>query len=330
MATAALAAVVAPAVSATSTDSYKAPVETALTPKVKQLNLNVATKNAQYGLAWEADEKAGEAVVTQEKIVNEAERQLTELKKVLEVAELELANLTKNYYDALGYFTRNEKPAEFDFATEAAVTAHYNPLITAAQNAVADAKANIAIQENTVKTVKTTLAKLQADKVATKKAADAAKAELDKAIEEARAAGIAVPVETTEVTRLYKAASSSHYFTTNPSRIAGLEVNGFKKEGVAFKAPVTGVPVYAIVNPATGYNHFTANAEEIAGLVAQGWTKSEVVFYTFAEESDAAVSVNRLYNPNSGRHHFTSNAEEIAGLVAKGWNNEGHAYFVAK
>lgn len=341
MATAALAAVVAPAVSATTAGTSKpyAETKTLKDPNVEQYNLKVSSKNVLYGKAWDKDVKAGLDLVEAENIYNSAVIAVDELERELKEEQTKLNEIKKMYEDDLGYVGTGVVPATFKprhegnynipypapLNTIAGIDAHYQAAIAHQETVIAGVQGRLAAAKATLAGATTNLNNAKAAKSKTEAAVAAAKAELDKAIEEARAAGVFV-TPTVEVTRLYNAATGAHYFTTVASRVAGLEGTGFKAEGVAFKAPVTGTPVYAVVNPSTGYSHFTANADEINSLVALGWVKGEIVFHT-AEEG---VSVKRLYNPNTSRHFFTSNEEEIKGLVARGWKLEGHAYFVAE
>lgn len=321
MATAALAAVVAPVASA---ESYKEPVETAIAAKVEQYSLEVSTLNAKYGNAWDADVKAGQDVLGREYTLAATKQDLELAKAELETAKVELKNLEDEYNKYLGLFGQGVVPAEFP-GGRAALEAHYKPLFAAAKAKVTAAEKTVATRTSAVEQAQADLDNAIAKKVETKKAADAAKAALDAAIEAAKARNAKAPIATVEVTRLYNPRLGYHFFTTSASRAAALNANGWNVEGTAFKAPKDGAAVYAIVSP-KGYTHFSANAEEIKGLEAIGWKKTEAVFNSGSE----GVSVSRLYNPNTGLHFFSSNAEEIAGLVAKGWNNEGHAFFVAE
>lgn len=88
-----------------------------------------------------------------------------------------------------------------------------------------------------------------------------------------------VKAETTSVIRLYNPTTDFHWFTTDSGRASTMRANGWNLEGVAFNAPVTGVPVFAVSNPNTGLHFFTSNSEEAAGLVAKGWNLEGHAYY---------------------------------------------------
>lgn len=326
MATAALAAVVAP-IATVSANSYKEPVETSKTANVEQYSLEVSTLNVKYGQAWKADQEQGSDLLAKETTLSAAKLDLDTANKALAVAESELASVKTQYNDFLGLTGQGVVPAEFAHigSTVAAVDAYFKADIQKFEAKVKSAKLDVEAKTTVLTQAQAAFDASLAKKVETKKAADAAKAALDAAIAAANARNVKAPIATVEVTRLYNPRLGYHFFTTSASRAAALNANGWNVEGTAFKAPKDGAAVYAIVSP-KGYTHFSANAEEIKGLEAIGWKKTEAVFNSGSE----GVSVSRLYNPNTGLHFFSSNAEEIAGLVAKGWNNEGHAFFVAE
>ena len=78
--------------------------------------------------------------------------------------------------------------------------------------------------------------------------------------------------------------------------------------------------LYRLYNKWTHEHLFTTDKDEYDTLVAAGWT---------GEESAGMVAVNqgkgvyRLYNPNTGEHHYTTDENELAACVKAGWVNEG-------
>ena len=78
--------------------------------------------------------------------------------------------------------------------------------------------------------------------------------------------------------------------------------------------------LYRLYNKWTHEHLFTTDKDEYDTLVAAGWT---------GEENAGMVAVNqgkgvyRLYNPNTGEHHYTTDENELAACVKAGWVNEG-------
>lgn len=136
------------------------------------------------------------------------------------------------------------------------------------------------------------------------------------------------PPETEEVTiyRLYNMVSGEYLYTPFQAEVSYLTALGdWRSEGVAWEAPVTGVPVYRLYNPNLGTHLYTTDTNEVSVLQTQGWVLDNDGMPVFYSGGD--VPVYRLYNPNSFRHLLTIDLNEYNILSENGWNPEGIAFY---
>ncbi|MFV0528118.1 MAG: hypothetical protein ACK5MN_05245 [Lachnospiraceae bacterium] len=122
---------------------------------------------------------------------------------------------------------------------------------------------------------------------------------------------------------------SKHFFTATVSERDNLVSAGWKYEGIAWKAPRQGNPVYRLYEPASGAHLYTRDASERSNLLKLGWKNEGTAWY-----SDPAQKrpIYRLYNKNAtaaAAHHYTVNATERDNLVKAGWKYEGIAFYGA-
>ena len=129
--------------------------------------------------------------------------------------------------------------------------------------------------------------------------------------------------------RLYNPYTSEHFYTSNTYEKDYLVEVGWSYEGIAWYAPVTGVPVYRLYNPYVSDHHYTLSAFERDHLVSVGWSDEGIGWYSDPEK---AVIVYRLYNPYTvtGMHHYTTNYNEVKYLSALGWHDEGIGWYGAE
>lgn len=136
------------------------------------------------------------------------------------------------------------------------------------------------------------------------------------------------PGDTTPMYRLYNPNSGEHFYTGSTEERDDLVEAGWKYEGVAWNAPISGGdPVYRVFNPNSGDHHYTADLVEVETLTDLGW-QYEGIAWNSAECEDA-VPQYRLWNPNAdlGSHHYTSSTEERDYLVSLGWVPEGIGWY---
>ena len=127
--------------------------------------------------------------------------------------------------------------------------------------------------------------------------------------------------ETLKMYRLYNPNSGEHFYTGFTSEKNHLVEVGWKDEGIAWHAPLTGNPVYRLYNPNSGDHHYTMSYVESQNLIQKGWKDEEIGWYSDVNET---IPLYRLYNPNAkvGTHHYTTNINERANLIKVGWQDE--------
>jgi hypothetical protein len=141
---------------------------------------------------------------------------------------------------------------------------------------------------------------------------------------------VAVPAPAVQpVLRVYNSITRVHLWTANRTEYDLLTAPGspWRAEGVAWFAPVTGVPVNRLFNPRTNRHLYTSNAAEISALIQEGWLNEGTAFFS---SPAGGVAVTRLFHPGMNTHLLSRDPSEIAGLVASGWNNEGTAFYAAR
>lgn len=127
--------------------------------------------------------------------------------------------------------------------------------------------------------------------------------------------------DTMQMYRLYNPNSGEHFYTGYTSEKNHLVEVGWKDEGIAWYAPLTGNPVYRLYNPNSGDHHYTMSYQESQNLIQKGWKDEEIGWYSDVDET---IPLYRLYNPNAkvGTHHYTTNINERANLIKVGWQDE--------
>jgi hypothetical protein len=130
------------------------------------------------------------------------------------------------------------------------------------------------------------------------------------------------PVATVTMLRAYNPNSGEHLYTASAVELRSVVDAGWKSEGTAWKAPVTGRDVYRVYNPNSGLHHYTTSAHERDELVRLGWRYEGVCWH----DAGSGVAVHRLYNANDGQHHYTTSTQERDTLVRLGWSYEGVAW----
>lgn len=126
----------------------------------------------------------------------------------------------------------------------------------------------------------------------------------------------AAPKYNGDVFRLYK--DNRHFYTVDEEERDARAANGWRLEGVGWKAPKNGSPVYRYRKGAEYI--WTADKNERLALLNDGWTKECIAF-----RSGKAVPVYRLYK--DGDRVYTANKNELKALLKAGWRDEGIACF---
>ncbi len=132
---------------------------------------------------------------------------------------------------------------------------------------------------------------------------------------------------TADVMRVYNPNSGRHHLTINRDEIDFLTNLGWRYEGIAFTANISGddsLAVYRLYNPYSGEHFFTWSVSEKEELIYRGWKDEGVCWYS--SDSKSGDPIFRFYNPNASDHHFTMNQNEVSRLVVAGWRNEGIAF----
>lgn len=127
--------------------------------------------------------------------------------------------------------------------------------------------------------------------------------------------------------RAYNPYTGEHLFTNSLGEYNSITSIGWRKEGVAWKAPVaSGSIVYRLYNPYSGDHHYTTDKSEYDKLATYGW-KQEGTAWRSASSSD--MPVYRLYNQyvSVGTHHYTTSLTEYNSLVQYGWKQEGTGWY---
>lgn len=141
-----------------------------------------------------------------------------------------------------------------------------------------------------------------------------------------RTVTLTLSVQTTPVYRMYNPNSGEHHYTTTASERDMLQYqHGWKYEGVAWNAPVSGSPVYRMYNPFNGEHHYTTSASERDTLRLQhGW-----IYEGVGWQSAGSKNIYRLYNPNASvfTHHYTADASEREMLRRNMWVYEGIGWY---
>lgn len=134
----------------------------------------------------------------------------------------------------------------------------------------------------------------------------------------------------TDIYRLYNDEDGDpnkrfHHFTASSKERDALVKLGWEYEGIAWKAPRSGEPVYEIYNKRNGDHLLTKNKGEKDKLTSLGLSYEGIKFY-----SGGDIPIYRLYNPNTDEHFYTANKGEYEKLKLKGWNGEKVAFYALK
>jgi len=132
-----------------------------------------------------------------------------------------------------------------------------------------------------------------------------------------------------EMYRLYNPNSGEHFYTASESERNMLVGAGWNYEGIAWYAPISGLPVYRLYNRYAGDHHYTMDYAEVQRLVDLGWTYENIGWYS---AGNTGTPLYRLYNPNctgAGSHHYTINNAESSNLQSFGWRYEGIGWYGA-
>lgn len=127
--------------------------------------------------------------------------------------------------------------------------------------------------------------------------------------------------------RLYNPHSGEHFYTGSDNEKNFLIVQGWKYEGVGWKAPErSSTPVYRLYNPNGSDHHYTISLKERNYLIQAGWKYEGVGWYS---DDAQGVPLYRQYNPNArtGSHNYTTDKRENDFLVRNGWNAEGIGWY---
>ena len=132
--------------------------------------------------------------------------------------------------------------------------------------------------------------------------------------------------ETLKMYRLYNPNSGEHFYTCYTSEKNHLVEVGWKDEGIAWYAPLTGNPIYRLYNTNSGDHHYTTNINERANLIKVGWQDEEIGWYgVMPETTDEPQSDDNLKNPSAieqGIFKIINEEREKRGLMPLEWSEE--------
>ena len=129
--------------------------------------------------------------------------------------------------------------------------------------------------------------------------------------------------------RLYNPSTGEHFYTKSKDEKNQLVPLGWRDEGTAWYAPVSGNPVYRLYNPFSSDHHYTMSSKERDELVKIGWRYEGIGWYSANKDEEFAVPLYRLFNPNEqiGTHHYTTSIQEKESLLPLGWRDEDIAWY---
>lgn len=129
--------------------------------------------------------------------------------------------------------------------------------------------------------------------------------------------------------RLYNSYTGEHLYTSSTAERINLIVAGWTSEGIAWRAPKSGDPVFRLYNPYNSDHHYTMDADEVMSMVDNGWKHEGIGWYS---DSSKAVPLYRLFNKyvSVGTHHYTTDSSERDTMVKNGWKYEGIAWYGVK
>ena len=139
----------------------------------------------------------------------------------------------------------------------------------------------------------------------------------------------AVEHKTVSVYRLYNPYTQEHLLTSTVEEKDLLISVGWSLDGVAWEAPMEGIPVYRLYNPYDDWHTYTTSVSERDTMAAAGWLVDGVV--SLGETGENPRPIYRLFNPyiQTNYHLFTAGTEERDLLVNAGWILEGIAWNAA-
>ena len=106
--------------------------------------------------------------------------------------------------------------------------------------------------------------------------------------------------ETLKMYRLYNPNSGEHFYTGYTSEKNHLVEVGWKYEGIAWYASLTGNLVYRLYNPNSGDHHYTMSYVESQNLIQKDWKDEEIGWYgVMPETTDESQSDDNLKNPSA-------------------------------
>ncbi|WP_158275816.1 hypothetical protein [Bifidobacterium catulorum] len=121
------------------------------------------------------------------------------------------------------------------------------------------------------------------------------------------------------VYRVYNPKIHQHHYTVSRNEVNKCLRQGWRSEGVAFKAFKTGNHVYRLYNTKYRAHFFTLSNSEYVSLQKHGWRGEGIAFYTRA---NGLRDVYRMYNTYSKEHLYTSYGEYKSLIHSRDWRQE--------
>lgn len=133
-----------------------------------------------------------------------------------------------------------------------------------------------------------------------------------------------MPIEYSNVYRLYHPGLQVHLYTKDKHENAVLARRGWKAEGIAWQSQEEfGEPVYRLYHSGLKIHLYTKDPNEYQILAGRGWRQEGEAY-----RSSGSTPVYRLYHPGIKKHLFTKDQHEKNVLSQRGWKYEGIAWYV--
>lgn len=120
----------------------------------------------------------------------------------------------------------------------------------------------------------------------------------------------------TPVYSLFNKKTKQWVYTTSAKKRDKLVKAGWKKKGVAWRAPTTSQdPVYCLYNKSTKRYKYLIDTSKVNNLVSTGWKNKGIAFYS---DMGKSKKVYRLYNKTTKAYRYTTNKKTPTGWLKKG------------
>lgn len=130
----------------------------------------------------------------------------------------------------------------------------------------------------------------------------------------------------TTVWRLENTKTGDMLYTTSSAERAAVKLAGWKDDGTAWRAPVSGTPIWRLYSSRKGSHLYTDDASEKDALAKAGWNVEGVGFNSYGTDG---IKIYRLSDTSrvSGEYQYAANTTLRDQLKKKGWTYDGVAFY---